>query len=216
MPSPRVAFQGEPGAFGELAIVRRWRSEAQPVAVPTFGAVIDHVVDGTSDFAVLPVWNSTVGDVHDARAALRAQEHRVEVWDEVVTPVRHALLARPGASLDTVRWAGSHPVALGQCARFFACHPTIAAIPAYDTAGAARELDRFAARDVPDEPNAPGSTCRPWFADLPVTTLDVLGVVASATVAARYGLVVLDDGIQDDPENATRFAVLRRRETGRW
>jgi prephenate dehydratase len=212
MPAPRVAFQGEPGAFGELAIVRRWRSEAQPVAVPTFGAVLDQVVDGTSDFAVLPVWNSTIGDVHDAHAALRAQEHRVEVCDEVVTPVRHALLARPGASLDTVRWAGSHPAALGQCSRFFARHPAIAAIPAYDTAGAARELDRFGARDVPNA----ATTSRPWYADLPVAAPDALGVVASATVACRYGLVVLDDGIQDDPENATRFAVLRRRETGRW
>jgi prephenate dehydratase len=211
MASPRVAFQGEPGAFGELAIVRRWRSEAEPVAAPTFGAAIAQVVAGATEFAVLPVWNSTVGDVHDAHAALRAQERWVEVCDEVVTPVRHALLARPGATLDTVRWAGSHPVALGQCARFFERHPAVAAVAAYDTAGAARELDRFGARDVPNG----ATTCAPWYAPLAATP-HTLAVIASATVAPRYGLVVLADGIQDDPENATRFAVLRRRETGRW
>lgn len=212
MASPRVSYQGEPGAFGEMAIAYRWRRQANAVAAPTFDATIDLVIAGDSDFAVLPVWNTTVGDVRPAQLALDARLHSVEVFDEVVTPVRHALLARPGATIASVRWAGSHPAALGQCARFFADNPSIAAVEAYDTAGAARELDRWRARDVPND-SARG---RPWHATLDGATAEQLAVIANAGVAPRYGLAVLADGIQDDPENATRFAVLRRREGARW
>lgn len=92
---------------------------------------------------------------------------------------------------------------------------------AWDTAGAARELAALAA--------APGATpagdartglqdelgTSPWYAAVPAATPLALGVIASAAVAARHGLAVLADDIQDDPANATRFAVVRTRE-GAW
>lgn len=212
MASARVSYQGEPGAFGEMAITHRWRRAADPIAAPTFDAALDLVVVGDTDFAVLPVWNSTVGDVHAAHRALHERGRWIEICDEVVTPVRHALLARPGATLESVRWAGSHPVALGQCSRFFRDHPAIGAVEAYDTAGAARELDRWGDHATPNG----AADRRPWYADLADVTPRCLAVIANAGVAQRYGLVVLADGVQDDPENATRFAVLRRREGVRW
>jgi prephenate dehydratase len=204
---PRVAFQGEAGAFGELAIARRWRSGARALGTATFAAAIDLLVDGGSEYAVIPVWNSTIGNVDEAQRALRDREARIDAFDEVVTPVRHALLARPTASRDSIRYVGSHPVALRQCARLFERWRSVSAVTAYDTAGAARELDRFAARVHVDE----FDTGAPWYATLPDASEQNLAVIASATVAARYGLVVLDDGVQDDPQNATRFVVLRRR-----
>lgn len=200
--SLRVAFQGEPGAFGELTIQTRWGELATPVPARTFEATIEQVISGACDFAVLPVWNTTIGDIAPPRAALAAKAEAVTVEGEVVTPVRHALIALPGATLDSVKWVGSHFAALGQCARFFAARPQLNQVVAYDTAGAVRELADF--------PKIAGEKA-PWFAALNAQASE-LAAIASAVAAQRYNLNVLLDGIQDDNENATKFAIIRRRE----
>ena len=68
--APRVAFQGERGAFGDEA-ARRWRADAVPLPVPTFDAVPAHVVAGAADAGVLPVENRIAGPVAEALAAGR-------------------------------------------------------------------------------------------------------------------------------------------------
>lgn len=201
----RVGFQGEPGAYGSAAIELRWNGDATPVGAPTFARVIGLLLERSVDVAVLPVWNSTIGDVRAAQEPLYESGPRLEVVDEILLPVRHALLARPGASLATLRAVGSHPVALAQCTRFFAERPAIGACDAADTAGAARELAAFdlAATDA-------------WYAAVPNATSESLGVIASEAAAARYGLTVLLTDVQDQSDNATRFVVVRRRGAGRW
>jgi prephenate dehydratase len=196
----RVAYQGEAGAFGEFAVRTHWGEDAVPVAARTFDDAIQQVADGSCDFAVLPAWNKTIGDISRAQQALRARADAVEACDEISIPVRHALLARPGATFEGVRWVGSHFAALGQCARFFEQHPRLTQVEAYDTAGAAKDLGEVGA----------GAEDATWFAPLNADPLQ-LAAIASAHAAAHYGLVVLRDGIQDDPENATRFAILRRK-----
>lgn len=199
--SLRISFQGEAGAFGDIAIQDKWRGEAEAVAAPNFPATLQLVRDGACEMAVLPVWNTTIGDVPEALAAMRAVGDALEPCGEVTMPVRHALLGLPGATLDSVRWAGSHTAALGQCARYFAEHPAIKSVVAFDTAGGARELAAY--------PNA-DATPRPWYADLDAAPTQ-LAAIAHAGAGRRYGLTVLQDAIQDDPQNATRFVILRRR-----
>ena len=199
--SLRISFQGEAGAFGDILIQEEWRGEAEAVAAPSFAATLALVVGGACDMAVLPVWNTTIGDVREAVAAVGETGNALESCGEVMMPVRHALLALPGASLASVRWVGSHPAALGQCARYFAEHPALHAVEAFDTAGAARELSAF--------PSA-GAEIPPWYAGLDART-EQLAAIAHAGAGKRYGLNVLADAIQDDPQNATRFLVLRRR-----
>ena len=208
----RVAYQGVAGAFSEMA-ARACHDDAVTIPARTFDEALALVSDGRADHAVLPVWNSTIGDVLDARRALRDYERRVETVDEVTVPVRHCLLALPGATLDTLRAVGSHPAALAQCNRFLVEHPRLMPCVAFDTAGAARDLARLRARG--DEPA--DSTLAPWYAEVGDADARALAVIAARGAAERYGLAVLMEGVQDDPDNATVFAVVRaRRDAARW
>ena len=175
-----VAYQGEPGAFGEEAIIGYFGADAvEPLPMSTFPAVCDAVEFGTADAGVLPLENSLAGTVGDALDALATGS--LTVVGEVLLPIRHHLLVLPGVALDDVEWVASHWQALAQCERFLrARHWEV--VPAADTAGAARELAARGDRQA--------------------------GAVASERAAERYGLEVAARDIQDSPHNVTRFAVL--------
>lgn len=179
--APRVAYQGEPGAFSEEALFAWFGAAARPEPQRDFATVLGAVAAGEVDFGVLPVENTLAGSVAAACDAFLRVE--VDVVGEIVHPVRHHLLGLPGARLDDLRTVRSHPVALDQCRRFFARHPHLQVVAAEDTAGAAREV-----RDVGDPTRA---------------------AVASAGAGERYGLAALASDLQDRPDNQTRFWVLR-------
>lgn len=176
---PDVAYQGEPGAFSELAARVLFRDGITMLPRRRLRAVGDAVVRGAARFGVIPVENSTVGSVSGASEVLASGP--LKVVAEVVLPVRHALLAPEGATLDDVRGARSHPVALAQCRRFLGAHG-LEPRPAHDTAGAAREVAEA------------GDTA--------------VAAVAARGAARRYGLEVLADDIQDRRDNRTRFLVI--------
>ena len=173
-----VAYQGEPGAFGEEAIIGYFGADAiEPIGVSTFSAVCDAVEFGSADAGVLPLENSLAGTVGDALDALA--EGSLTVVGELLLPIRHHLLVPPGVTLDDVEWVASHWQALSQCERFLAGRGW-EIVPAADTAGAARDL---AARG---DPHA--------------------AAVASERAAQRYGLEIAARDIQDSSHNVTRFA----------
>jgi prephenate dehydratase len=180
---PTVAFQGAPGAFSEEALLERFRWRAAPLPCRSFGAVVDAVEEGRADFGVLPVENTLAGTVTGAYDALAGS--RLLVVGEVIHPIRHCLLGLAGARPDRLTRIVSHPVALAQCTRFLSAHPSAESVAVYDTAGGAEEV---AERGDPRT-----------------------GAVASRGAAARYGLEILAEGIQDRDDNQTRFYVVRRR-----
>jgi prephenate dehydratase len=198
-----VAYQGIAGAFGEEVVERLWRGEAVARPVRTFPAALDAVLGGSVAWAVIPVWNSRIGRVASACDALDDRARALVQEQEVLIPIELCLLGLLGTSIADVRYVGSHPAALAQCARLFGESPALLACEAFDTAGAAMELSRFCAR-TPNE--------RPWYARLPVEAPSQLGAIAAAAAARRYGLEVLRRGVQDDPANMTRFVVVRARE----
>ncbi len=159
---------------------------------------------GTADvaFAVLPRWNATIGTVLPAERALAAFSQRVDILGEVTVPVDFCLMARHSARIDSVRYVGSHPVALPQCSRLFERHPHWRPVEALDSAGAARELAAMGDGGPPA-----------WYDGLAAEPSQ-LAVIAGAAAANRYGLTILAHGIQDRADNATRFAVLRLRSAG--
>ena len=113
----RVAFQGEPGAYGEEAILSYFGRDApEPVAMPTFSAVCDAVATGSTDAGVLPLENSLAGTVGDALDALAAGS--LTVVGEILQPIHHHLLVLPDAALAGVERVTSHWQALSQCDRF--------------------------------------------------------------------------------------------------
>ena len=192
--APTVAFQGTFGAFGEMAARSRW-PDGEPRAMPTFERVVASVEAGISDLGVLPVWNSVLGEIPFTREVL--QGAKVAIVDEVTIPIDLCLLARRGVALETVAYVGSHPAALAQCRRWLGERPALTPCPAWDTAGAARDLADL---------NAPYN----WYERLPGAGPRTLAAIASAEAAERYGLTILARGIQDVAENVTRFAVLQR------
>ena len=218
---PRVAFQGEAGAFGEEAIEAYWSGRARALPALHFADVLDMVLDGRADCAVLPVWNSSIGEIETATSTLRQRMPELSIVNRVHVSVQHCLLALPGTSLEDVRHVGSHPAALAQCTRLFASHADMAWHVSHDTAGAARELAALhvAAGAVwhgggsAEERNHWRTEWNHVIANNPPNQL---AAIASERAAARYGLSVLLRNVNDDPENTTRFAVVTQKGGRRW
>lgn len=185
----RVAFQGDRGAYAENAIAQIWRHPVEAVPVPTFTGAVRAVHDGDADACVIPVENSSIGRVEAGWHALAAYPD-LRTIGETLVPVRHCLLAPKGATLDGLRTASSHPIALVQCSRFFETHTWIKPGKSFDTGGAAREVAES------------GDLSR--------------GAIASRAAAQRYGLCVLEEGIQDQRDNHTRFVAVVSQRSGMW
>jgi prephenate dehydratase len=182
----RVAIQGERGAFSHQAALRVLGDGIAVVPETTFDDLFDSILVGRADRALVPIENSLHGSIHENYD--RLLQSPLHIVGETQLRIRQCLIARPATSVDLLRRVFSHPVALAQCRRFFVEHPWTEAVTAYDTAGAVRDLM---------------ASGRPTDA-----------AVASDLAAELYGARVLLEGIEDDPQNYTRFLVLAR-EPGR-
>jgi prephenate dehydratase len=216
--APRVAYQGLAGAFSEDAVYRMWRGLATAKPERTFAAALESVIRADAQWAVLPIWNSTIGPITAALTALDEYEATLVRAAQIDVPVRHCLIAVHGTSIADVRYVGSHPAALAQCRRFFHATPHLSPCDAFDTAGAAQELSKLIATDPsgigPTTDRANGQPAHsPWFAALSFDSPKQLAAIASASAARAYGMVVLQHDVQDDPTNVTRFVAVRTRES---
>jgi len=174
----RVAFQGEPGAYGEEAILGYFGPRyAEPIGAPTFGAAARLVEAGSVAAAMVPIESSRAGTVGDAVDVLIAGSLRVR--GELLLPVRHQLLALPGVGIGEIERVVSHPQALAQCAALLTEHGW-QPIPGGDTASAARSLAESGDRHT--------------------------AVIASVHAAARHGLEILAD--LGEERNLTRFVIV--------
>jgi len=178
---PRVAYQGIAGAFSEDAIRALWGEHTVPVPCESFEATLAAVRDGAADGAVLPVENMVVGPIQSALDVLDDLSVGMHIGGTTDVIVMHALLGRPGATIERLACVTSHPVALAQCRRFLMALG-IRIEPFFDTAGAARMVS-----EQQD---------------------DTIAAVASRTAGERYGLTILSDAIQDEPDNWTRFVRI--------
>ena len=176
----RVAIQGERGAFSHEAALEALGAAAEVVPRASFEELFASVAEGVADRALVPIENSLHGSIHENYD--RLLQSPLHIVAETQLRIRQCLIARPGSSLDELRQVASHPVALAQCRRFFADHPTIESVTAYDTAGAVRDLMKDGA--------------------------STQGAIGSALAAELYGAQLLLKGIEDDDENYTRFLVL--------
>ncbi len=178
----RVAFQGEFGAFGEEAIHLLWRGAAEPIPKATFEDVMSAAESRDVDYGMLPIESTLVGGL-DVAYDLLSLHDGLRIVAEVIVPVHLCLLAVPGATIKSLRTLASHPVMLGQCSHFLSRYKHITPQPAWDTAGAARDV-----RDAGDRTRAAAGTRR---------------------AAERFELAVLMDHIEDRPDSQN--AVSRRR-----
>ena len=178
---PRVAFQGEPGAFSEEGVLSAFVSP-EAVAFPTWRAVFEAVHRGSVDAGVVPIERSQGGSVREIYDLLFTFDE-IRIAAEVTVPVHLALLALPGQSLDAIERVYSIAQALDQADEFLRSRPW-QVMTSYNTAGAAKAIA---------DKGEMGAAA-----------------VASARVAPLYGLDVLADDIQTGDANRTRFVVVAR------
>jgi prephenate dehydratase len=179
----KVAYQGEPGAFSEAAVLVAF-PDAEPLPCETVRIAFSRVTSAEADAGVVPVENSQAGSVNETYDLL-LNSSLVRIVGEVVVRVDHALLAPAGARLEQIRRVYSHWQALAQSEDFLASL-RVETIAVHDTAGAARIV---AERGRVDE-----------------------AAVASVEAGARLGLAVLAERIQTHPDNFTKFAVIGTRD----
>jgi prephenate dehydratase len=177
----KVSFQGEPGAYSEQAVFNCYGSEVETLPCESFDVMFDSVMSGQSDFALAPIENSLAGSIHQNYDLLL--RHDLHIVGEYLLRVRHCLIAVPGVKKDDIRKAISHPQALGQCAGYLRSHG-IKAEQVYDTAGSVKMLKESGALDM--------------------------AAIASRRAAELYGMQVLEEGIEDNAENYTRFLAVGR------
>ena len=181
-PRPRVAFQGELGAFSEEAALRLLGAQIELVPCPTFDALFAAIDEGRSDLVLAPIENSLAGSVHRTYDLLLDAD--LQISAEVIHRIVHNLIGVPGATAGQITSVESHPVALAQCERFFTEHPKIKRTAAEDTAGSVRKMMEQ------------GDPTR--------------GAIASARASEIYGASLVREGIEDHSENYTRFLLLAR------
>ncbi|MGH7715971.1 MAG: prephenate dehydratase [Vulcanimicrobiaceae bacterium] len=177
-----IGFQGEPGAFSEEA-ANNLVPGAQTRGYRTFAMLIAAVDGGEVDAALLPIENSISGQIAANYDLLWARP-KLTIVDETVHRVVQSLLGAKGATIENIREVCSHPVALEQCGHLFAAHPNWGRTVVDDTAGAVREI---VAQNDP-----------------------AVAAIGSRTAANRYGAAILTEAVQDNPENFTRFFLIRR------
>jgi len=176
----KISFQGVPGAYSHLACKEHY-AELEPIACESFEQAFFAVSEGQAKYAMIPVENTLAGRVADIHYLL--PESNLEICAEKFLPIQHQLLAKPGASLSSVKRAHSHIMALGQC-RLSLKRLAIKAVHANDTAGAAQII-------------ANGDSLED-------------AAVASDLAGEIYGLVNLCANIEDAAHNTTRFLVMQK------
>jgi prephenate dehydratase len=176
----KISYQGEAGANSHLA-AREAFPDLEAVAYPTFEDALAAVKNGEARYAMIPIENSVAGRVADIHHLL--PDAGLFIVAEHFLRVRHQLMAKPNATLQTIKRVMSHTQALGQCRntlRKLGLKP----VPEADTAGAARLVSET------DD----------------ITT----AAIASKLAAEIYGLKILKSDMEDEVHNTTRFVVLSK------
>lgn len=177
---PRVAFQGERGAFSEEAALKLLGENIELVPQKTFAALYGSIDRGEAEYVLAPVRNSIAGAVLASLDLL--ERSSLVALDEVEIRIEQHLIGCPDATFNNINTVQSHPVALAQCRCFFAEHPRLKPVNADDTAGSVAEII------------ARGDATR--------------AAIAGRRAAELYGASIIRESIQDRPENFTRFVLL--------
>ena len=176
----RVAFQGEPGAYANLA-AREAVPHASAIPKPTFEDAIEAAKSGDCDLCIIPVENSLIGRIADIHHLL--PDSGLHIVGEHFLPIHHQLLGLKDATLDGVTSVYSQAPALAQCRTILRTRKLVAH-NWYDTAGSAKHIAELGDKSV--------------------------AAIASTLAAEFYGLKILKADIEDEHHNATRFLIMSR------
>ena len=180
---PRVAFQGEAGAYSEAAALALWEEPIETVPCESFEQVYECVESGECDYAMLPVENSLAGSIHRNYDLLL--QHDLSIIAEHNQHISHCVIAHHGVDLREIKRVYSHPQALAQCAESLrGLNGGVQVIAAQDTAGSVAMIKREGWRDA--------------------------AAIAGERAAELYEMAILQRDFEDEKNNYTRFIALSR------
>ena len=184
-----IAFQGRRGAYSEIALRRFFQSEeSETLPCDDFRSVFAAVLQEQCRYGIVPIENSLSGSIHE-NYDLLMQFPDVQICGEIRIRIVHSLIGTPDATMEQVTTVLSHPQGLMQCARFLDRHADWQQTPYYDTAGAVAHIAKTGDRQC--------------------------AAIANSEAAVVYGMRVLKEGIENNPNNYTRFVVLARESAAR-
>lgn len=181
-----VAFQGERGAYSELAIRRAFDESTDVLPCKSFSDVFEAVLQGKAAYGMIPLENTLGGTIYE-NLDLLDRHQAVQVVGEQQIRIIHNLIGLPGSKKEDIREVYSHPQGLAQCTEYLQHEISYAqAIPYFDTAGAVAYI-----KETNDHTKA---------------------AIAGAPAAKVYGMEILAEGIESNPRNYTRFYIICREE----
>lgn len=180
-PDPVVAVQGIAGAYGHAAALRLFPAGRIEYHA-SFAEVFEAVEKGSADYGVLPVENSTAGEVTANMELL--EKHNVYINRTVTVPCTHVLAAKQGVSEGDIRILFGHEQAIRQCGEYISARPQLTVIPYANNAMAAQMVAENRSSE--------------------------LGCICSRECAELHGLDIVNPSIAADPNNATRFICISK------
>ncbi len=175
-----IAYQGVKGAYSHLACKNIFKDQ-KFIDVTSFYEAMELVESDETNFAVIPIENSSAGRVEEIYRLI--PKMKLSIIGEYFQPINHALLTLKGNSLKNIKYIASHPQALAQCDKNIK-KLNIHAVAKFDTAGSAKELRKAKNKEF--------------------------AVVASTLAAKIYDLEILDKNFSDHKTNVTRFLILSK------
>lgn len=173
-----IAFQGEQGAYSEQAVFEYF---GEVIAKPceSFDSVFDEVTNRKVNSGLIPIENSLAGSIHQNYDLLL--RNNLFITGEYFLRVRHCLIGFPGIEKSQITKVISHPQALGQCSGYLR-NLGVKIEQKYDTAGSVKLLKESGEKNI--------------------------AAIASRRAAEIYGMHIIEEGIEDNPENYTRFLKI--------
>lgn len=178
--SARVVFQGAEGAYSQMAMLKYFGGSVNSFHVDTFRDAMGAIEEGSADYAVLPIENSTAGIVNEIYDLL--VEYENYIVGEQIIKIEHCLMGLPGTDMSQIKTVYSHPQSLMQSARYLNAHDNWRQISMQNNA--------FAARKVSEDMD---------FSQ---------AAIASEQAAKIYGLDILERGVNQSETNSTRFIIV--------
>jgi len=175
-----AAVLGEPGTYSHRACTQFFGTGVAAVSMPSFRAVFGEVAAGRVDYGVVPLENSLTGSIHQNYDLLL--EHELEIVGDVTLRITHHLAAPEGTNTRSIRTVYSHPQVFQQCRQFLDCRESWECVPVSDTTAA---LERA-------KQNGDG----------------VSAAIANRGAVKLHGMEILEEGIETNPRNFTRFVVI--------
>lgn len=177
----RVAIQGVAGCFHDAAAREYFEGQdIETVPCETFNGMFNLLKSDASMLGILAIENTIAGSLLQNHELLR--QSNMTIVGEYKKYISHSIAALPGQSIDDIAEVNSHPMALRQCEQYLQLHPKMKMVETYDTAGSAKMIA---------ENNLVGHAA-----------------ICGRYAAELYGLNVLEDDIQTNKRNFTRFLVV--------